>query len=106
MLAQQIVQWLLRGGLAVSVVLMAVGLVMNLAAGTDRSDGVEMFALGAATTAGDTVMAVGVLVLAATPALRVFALVVLWALERDWRFVGVAVSVVAALCVAVLVGNL
>ena len=50
-------------------------------------------------------MALGVLVLAATPLFRVLALVVLWTRERDWRFVVVALLVVATLSMAIVVGH-
>ena len=102
---QRIVQWLLRAGLAISVALMAVGLVMKIASGSHRSHETKMFALGASGSTADTVMAIGVLVLALTPAFRVLALVVLWARERDWRFMGVALGVVVTLSAAVLIGH-
>lgn len=102
---QRIVQWLLRGGLIVAVVLMATGFGMKLASGSHESPGVKLFSLGSADANADLVMAVGVLVLALTPAFRVLALVVLWARERDWRFVGVACAVVVTLSLAVIVGH-
>ena len=102
---QRIVQRLLRVGLAVSVVLMLVGLVMKIASGSHQSTGVELFSLTDTDSSADLVMAIGVLVLAATPAFRVVALVILWSRERDWRFVGVAVAVVVTLSLAVLLGQ-
>lgn len=102
---QRIVQRLLRVGLAVSVVLMLVGLVMKIISGSHHSGGVKLFSLGASGSTPDLVMAIGVLVLAATPAFRVVALVVLWSRERDWRFVGVAVAVLITLSFAVILGH-
>jgi len=102
---QRIVQTLLRAGLVVAVVLMAVGLAMKIVSGSRHSVGVKLFALGDAGSSADLVMALGVLALALTPAFRVIALVVLWSRERDWRFVGVALAVIVTLCVAVLVGH-
>ncbi len=102
---QRVVQVLLRTGLAISVVLMAIGLVMKVASGSRRSSGIELFSLTTAGSTADRVMALGVLVLAVTPAFRVLALVVLWARERDWRFVGVAVMVVVVLGLAVILGH-
>lgn len=102
---QRIVQRLLRIGLALSVLLMLVGLVMKIASGSRHSSGVKLFSLTAAGSTPDLVMAVGVLVLATTPAFRVIALVVLWARERDWRFVTVASTVVVTLSFAVLLGR-
>jgi len=46
-----------------------------------------------------------VTVLALTPALRVLALVAIWWRERDWRFVGVALAVVATLAVGIALGK-
>lgn len=102
---QRIVQRLLRVGLAISVLLMLIGLVMKIASGSRRSTGVRMFSLAATASNPDLVMAIGVLVLAATPAFRVIALVVLWSRERDWRFVGVAATVVVTLSFAIILGH-
>ena len=54
---------------------------------------------------GPALTTLGVMVLAFTPALRVLALVVVWWHERDWRFVGVALFVVATLAVGILLGR-
>ena len=75
---QRAVQLLLRLGLGASVALMATGLGMKLASGIHHSAGVKLFRLGHAASTADFVMALGILVLAATPAFRVLALVVLW----------------------------
>lgn len=102
---QRVIEWLLRGGLIVAVILMAIGLALKISSGADRSPPVKLFSISSAPTDGDRLMAIGVLVLAATPAMRVLALLWMWARERDWRFVGVACAVVVTLAVAVLVGH-
>ncbi len=102
---QRIVQTQLRIGLAAAVALMVAGLAVKLVSGVHRADAVRLFHLGAADSFGDLLMALGVLVLAATPAFRVVALVVLWIRERDWRFVGVAVTVMVTLAVAIVIGH-
>ena len=102
---QRIVQVLLRAGLGVSVVLMAVGLAMKVASGSRHSTEVKLFSLTSTGSSADALMALGVLTLALTPAFRVIALVVLWSRERDWRFVGVALAVIVTLSVAVVVGH-
>ena len=100
------VQRLLRGGLALSVVLMAVGLAVQLASGSRYAAPVRMFDVADANvTTGARLMALGILVLAFTPVLRVLALVLLWAKERDWRFVGVAVVVAVTLGLAIALGG-
>jgi uncharacterized membrane protein len=50
-------------------------------------------------------MAIGVLVLALTPIVRVAALVFIWVRERDWRFVAVAAFVMTMLVVSILAGR-
>ena len=102
---QRFVQVLLRAGLALSVALMFAGVVAKLVSGVHRADAVKLFDLGGAGSVSDLLMALGVLVLAATPAVRVVALVVLWARERDWRFVGIAFAVVLTLTLAVVIGH-
>jgi uncharacterized membrane protein len=104
-LVRRIVQWLLRLGLAISFALMASGFVMKLATGDHRSVSVRLFELNRSMRTGDRLMALGILVLAATPAFRVLSLVVLWAWERDWRFVAVALVVMLTLVAAVVIGH-
>jgi uncharacterized membrane protein len=99
------VQAILRGGLAISVALMAVGVGLRLAEGRHDAPAVALFALSHPDDPGLTLIAFGILALALTPALRVFALVYLWARERDVRFVGVALFVIATLLVGVLLGK-
>lgn len=104
-LVRHAVQWLLRIGLVASCVLMATGLLLKLTSGDDRSVAVRLFGLSGPMATGDRLMAVGILVLAATPALRVLSLVILWTWERDWRFVMVALVVTVTLAVALLIGH-
>lgn len=54
---------------------------------------------------GRAVMTLGLLVLIATPVLRVIASVVLFALQRDWRYVGITSTVLAVLLTAFLLGK-
>jgi hypothetical protein len=101
---RRFVQRLLRSGLALSFGLMATGFVAKLAQGAHDAPAVRLFRLGHGPGA-DTIMAVGVLVLALTPALRVLSLIVLWTRERDWRYVRVAIVVLLVLVAAALVGH-
>jgi uncharacterized membrane protein len=104
-LVRNIVQWLLRIGLAISFALMTIGLAVKLATDDQRSVSVRLFELNQSMSTGDRFMALGILVLAATPAFRVVSLVVLWTWERDWRFVAVALAVVLTLAAAVVIGH-
>jgi uncharacterized membrane protein len=97
------VGWVLRIGLALSVVLLVAGMALRVVSGVEDAPSVPLWQLG-----GDpslVLSTLGVLVLALTPALRVVALIVLWWRERDWRFVGVALAVAATLCAGVLLGK-
>lgn len=98
-------QRLLRAGLALSFVLFAAGMAVKLAGGASDAPAVKLFHLSSASDGGDLLMALGVLVLAATPAMRVVALIILWAQQRDRRYVGVAIAVLVVLIVAVVVGH-
>lgn len=99
-----VVKVVLRTGLAAALALLLAGLVLQLASGDDRAVPVRMFDLLAPPTVGERLMAVGVLVLALTPAAGVLSVVLSWVRERDRRFVGVGALVVAVLVGAVLVG--
>lgn len=94
------VQWVLRSGLVVALVLLVVGLVAQLAEGGHRAVPVEMFHLLAPRPAGKPIMGLGILVPALTPAAGVISAVGSWVRGRDSQFV-VVVAVPAA---AVLVG--
>ena len=101
----QHVQTILRGGLALSVLLMASGVTLRLSRGLDDAPAVRLFAIGDASDPGLALTAVGILALAMTPALRVIALIFLWWREKDARFVGIALLVLATLILAVLLGK-
>lgn len=103
--ARRIVHGILRGGLMVSIGLMALGLALKLGSGDHHERSVELMHLGRSGSAGDTVMGLGVLVLGLTPALRVVVLAGVWVHQRDWRFVWVATVVVTTLVIATLLGG-
>jgi uncharacterized membrane protein len=99
------VQFILRAGLLVASVLMAVGMVVHLISGHGRAPAVPLFSIFAQHEMGLFLTALGVAVLGLTPMVRVAALVVIWARERDWKFVGVAFAVVVVLTAAVVLGK-
>ncbi len=103
--ARTIVHHLLRGGLAIAIALMLAGLVVKLASGDHRNEAVKLLGLQHAPSLGDALMGAGILALGLTPAVRVLVLAVVWTREHDWRFVGVALAVVATLTTAVLLGG-
>ncbi|MBN1948068.1 MAG: DUF1634 domain-containing protein [Bradymonadales bacterium] len=104
-LARRTVQLVLRLGLALAVVLMMAGLAIRLASGDLTAQGVPLFRLFGNQRPGEDLMALGLLVLAAVPPLRVVSLLILWCRERDTRFVLVAITVVAVLLLAVAAGG-
>jgi len=73
----------LRAGTILSSLLFAAGLLMALA--------------GYHTALSDVLLAMAVVVLVATPALRVFVSVIEYVRERDWLFVALTVVVLCAL---------
>ena len=102
--AHHAVERILHLGLALACALMIVGMAVRL-----QSDGAECpFSVRELFQCGDLgwqLTGAGVLVLAVTPLVRVAALVVIWARERDWRFVLVALTVAAMLGASVLLGG-
>lgn len=98
----------LLAGLVVSGLLMAAGLAVALGTGRPRPDGPPA-PLGsnlrlAARGDGVGLMDLGLLVLMATPVLRVVVLAVGWGLERHWRFLAVALAVLGLLGVSAWMG--
>jgi uncharacterized membrane protein len=63
--------------------------------------------VGTGLTQGDPValVALGLLVLLATPFLRVAVSIVAFALERDWRYVGITALVLAILLASFFLGK-
>lgn len=101
--AHRLIAASLRMGLVLSAVLavavVAIGGTSLLDAGQPsvELDGRHATALASAT--------LSLVVLAATPALRVVLLAALWARQRDWRFVLVALAVAGVLATCILLGR-
>jgi hypothetical protein len=100
------VQLLLRIGLGTAAVLMGTGLLAALASGPQPSPPLQIGDLWHRDLALSVrLCGIGILVLSATPAVRVIALIVLWVRERDWKYAAVAVAVAAVLTLAVALGS-
>ena len=97
------VGWVLRIGLALAVLLLASGMLVLLATGADGAPAARLWHLDGGL--GPVLTTLGVMILAFTPAVRIIALVVVWWHERDWRFVGIALLVVATLAFGMLLGR-
>ncbi len=94
----------LRVGVTLSTVLMSAGLVVRLV-GERATPALRHLLSPSGGVPGRSMMAAGIFALALTPAARIGALLVVWVRERDWRFVAVALAVVATLTTAVLLGR-
>lgn len=84
---------------------MTAGLIVGALGVGGGSSAVTLGDLFASGDAGLIVTAMGILTLALTPALRVVALVFIWWRERDWRFVGIALTVTIILALAMILGK-
>jgi uncharacterized membrane protein len=96
---------LLRVGLIVALVAMLVGVVLATRSGVIHVARVKPFEASMFDDAGAAVAMLGILALAATPALRVVALIVIWTREGDRRFAITAGAVALVLVLAALLGR-
>ena len=103
--AHRFVQWVLRLGLAISCVMLAIGLGIALATGQHVAAPLRLHHILSDGTVADRVIALGLLLLAMTPVVRVLSLVVIYAIERDRKFALVALVVVAVLGAAIFSGH-
>jgi hypothetical protein len=104
--ARRRIQTVLRAGLVVAVISMASGTVVHLAAGdVDVHSAAPSDLVRGRLDAGTWLALLGIVVLAATPVLRVLALVVTWTAGGDRRYAAVAAVVAVILAVAALTGK-
>ena len=104
---ERVVAWLLRAGLIVSSVMLAVGLGLALAHARLQQHPVSFRTVGHYLASGHPsgLMALGLFVLVALPVARVLVLVAQFARERDWRFAAVGLVVFGMLVLAVIIGR-
>lgn len=102
---RDVISWVLRVGLAVATLLLLAGIVTRVVSGDATMPALDLGALLPPRSPADGLLAAGVLVLAATPFVRVLALAGVWARARDWRFVATAGIVLALLVTATLLGG-
>ena len=102
------VHLVLRAGVVLSGLLLAAGLALVLVGAGNPLDAaptsISAAVRGALRGDGVSVIAVGLLVLMATPVARVAILAAGWLLEGDRRYGAVAVAVLAILAVSVALG--
>jgi uncharacterized membrane protein len=105
---ERTIHWTLLVGLALSVVLMAVGVLLGAMNGAGLPRGaVSLGSLRAELLAGSPAayLSLGLIVLIATPFVRVAGSLVVFARQRDARFVLVTAVVLAVMCASVLLGR-
>ncbi|MGH2557308.1 MAG: DUF1634 domain-containing protein [Actinomycetota bacterium] len=104
---RRLVQSILRAGLGLGSLSMAIGVVLALAEGRLQAHAVRLGDVPRLVAGGrpSAFMAVGILLLLATPITRVLALIVVFARHRDPRFAVIAGAVAALLAVGVFLGR-
>jgi uncharacterized membrane protein len=98
----------LKAGIALSVALMAIGLVLGAVGGDGLPSGVvPLVDLASGLGAFDPAafLSLGLIVLIATPFARVGGSIVTFAIERDRRYVLITAVVLAVMCLSVVLGK-
>jgi uncharacterized membrane protein len=100
--------WVLRIGLILALLLMAVGVGMAWHEGRLTTHAVTLSQLGSmlAHARPSAAMEAGILVLLATPVVRVLVLIGIFSRDRDVRFVAAALAVAALLILGVWLGRI
>jgi uncharacterized membrane protein len=105
---ERTVQRILRVGVAVSVALLAVGLALGVASGEELTPrAVPLGDLGAGLAAMESAayLSLGLVVLIATPFVRVAGSLLAFVRLRDRRYTLVTAAVLAVMCVSVVIGK-
>lgn len=110
-----VISYVLRGGVLLSGGIILVGVtIFYLRFGSDPSPAqagqvnprsLATVLRGAAQGSPLALVMVGLLLLLVTPVVRVLVSIVAFAIERDWRYVGITVLVFAILVVSFLLGK-
>lgn len=97
----------LQAGLAAAIALMAFGAALALSGRPVSPAATPLAALLSALKTFDATayLSLGIIVLLATPALRVVVILVHSARRRDWKLAGVAAFVLAVLAASLLLGR-
>jgi uncharacterized membrane protein len=106
---ERVIRWILLGGIAVSVALMAAGLILGVALGAGLPRGVVPLTdlpRALAATPPAAYLSLGLIVLIGTPFVRVAGTLVVFARERDGRYVLVTALVFLVMCLGVALGRI
>jgi uncharacterized membrane protein len=108
-----VIGWILQGGVLISAAVIGIGLLLLLLhAGQQSSQQVFVFphtlrqvGSGLLVLQPQAFVALGLLLLIATPVVRVAASIIAFALEHDWRYVAITCVVLAVLLLSFLLGK-
>jgi uncharacterized membrane protein len=108
-----IIGWILRGGAILSAAIVLIGMLLLLLHPGDLPEtSLQVFPhtldqvwTGLLALQPQAVIAAGLLLLIATPVMTVTAAAVTFALERDWRYVVIALLVLAILITSFFIGK-
>ena len=107
-----IIGWILRGGAVLSATIIFLGMVLTLVHGGPAGQSFQAFPhtlnqvlLGVLVLQPEAVIALGILLLIATPVITVTTSAVAFALEHDRRFAVIALIVLAVLLTSFLLGK-
>lgn len=112
--AELLIAYVLRGGVLLSAAVILLGVLLYAAGAAapvgaiGSSPAPSTFGAvlaGVARGDGRAVIELGLLILLATPVLRVAVSVVTFALERDWRYVAITATVLAILVLSFVLGK-
>jgi len=105
---ERMVSRVLGAGIAIAVVFMLAGVVLGIASGEALPDHVVAFgslASGLSELDPAAYLSLGLLVLVATPFVRVTGSIAAFALERERRYVLLTAVVLVVMCAGVLLGK-
>jgi uncharacterized membrane protein len=105
---ERMVSRVLAAGIVVAVAFMLAGVVMGLVRGAglpERVLGIADIARGLGELDAAAYLSVGLLVLIATPFVRVMGSIVAFALQRDRRYVLLTVAVLVVMCIGLVLGR-
>ena len=108
-----IIGWILRGGAILSAAIVLIGMLLLPLHPGDLSEArlqvfphtLDQVWTGLLALQPQAVIAAGLLLLIATPVMTVTAAAVTFALERDWRYVVIALLVLAILITSFFIGK-
>jgi uncharacterized membrane protein len=113
--AELMISYVLRGGVLLSALIILVGLVsfylvygssgQRTAHDTSYPHSLAALGQGLAHTDPLSVVTLGLIVLLATPVVRVAVSIVAFGLERDWRYVAITTTVLVILVASFLLGK-